>query len=35
MDVAFEEVTDGLWNIVLYRTVLGRLDGRTGQISAG
>ena len=35
VDVALEEVADGLWNIVFYRTVLGRLDERTRQISTG
>ena len=32
-DVALEEVDDGIWNIVYYTTLLGRLDERTGQIS--
>ena len=34
-DVGLEEITDGVWNIVYYRTVIGRLDERTGRISAG
>lgn len=34
-DVALEEVEDGCWNILFYRTVLGRVDLHTGQISAG
>jgi transposase InsO family protein len=34
-DVGLEEVTDGVWNIVYYRTVLGRLNERTGEITAG
>lgn len=34
-DVGLEEVTDGVWNVVYYATVLGRLDERSGQISAG
>jgi transposase InsO family protein len=34
-DIGLEEVTDGVWNIVYYRTVLGRLDERTGAITAG
>ena len=34
VDVALDEVADGVWNILFYRTVLGRLDVRTGLISA-
>jgi putative transposase len=34
-DIGLEEITDGVWNIVYYRTVLGRLDERTGRITAG
>ena len=34
-DVALEEVTDGVWNIVYYSTVLGRWDERSGHIIAG
>jgi putative transposase len=34
-DIGLEEVTDGVWNIVYYRTVLGRLDERTGDITSG
>lgn len=33
--VGLEEVADGVWNIVYYRTVLGRFDADTGTISAG
>jgi transposase InsO family protein len=33
-DVGFEEVADDVWNIVYYRTVLGRLDARAATISA-
>jgi transposase InsO family protein len=33
IDVALDEVADGLWDIVCYRTLLGRVDLRTGQIS--
>lgn len=33
--VGLEEVTDGVWNIVYYRTVLGRFDERTGTVTAG
>lgn len=32
-DVGLEEVDDGIWNIVYYRTLLGRLDERTRQIT--
>lgn len=32
-DIALEEVDDGLWNIVYYRTWLGRLDSRTGRLT--
>ncbi len=28
-DIGFEEVADGIWNIVYYRTLLGRMDERT------
>ena len=31
--IALEEVGDGLWNIVYYRTLLGRIDERTGRIT--
>jgi transposase InsO family protein len=34
-DIGLEEVADGLWNLLYYRTVLGRLDERTGTITAG
>lgn len=34
-DIGLEEITDGVWNIVYYRTVLGRLDERTRRITAG
>jgi putative transposase len=34
-DIGLEEVTDGIWNIVYYRTVLARLDERSGEITAG
>lgn len=33
--VGLEEVGDGLWNVLYYRTVLGRFDERTGTITAG
>ena len=32
-DIGLEEVGDGLWNIVYYRTLLGRLDERTLRIT--
>jgi transposase len=31
--VGLEEVADGLWDIVYYRTLLGRIDERTGRIT--
>jgi hypothetical protein len=34
-DVGLEPVADGVWNIVYYRTVLGRFNERTGTIAAG
>jgi transposase InsO family protein len=32
-DIGLEEVGDGVWSIVYYRTLLGRIDQRTGQIT--
>ncbi len=32
-DVGFEELGDAIWNIVYYRTLLGKLDERTGLIT--
>ena len=32
-DIALEEVDDGLWNLLYYRTLLGRFDDRSGQIT--
>lgn len=32
-DLGLEEIDDGLWNILYYRTLLGRLDQRTGKIT--
>jgi transposase InsO family protein len=32
-DIGLEEVSDGIWNIVYYRTLLGRIDERTGRIT--
>jgi putative transposase len=34
-DIGLEEITDGVWDLMYYRTVLGRLDERTGTITAG
>ncbi len=31
--IGLEEVADGLWNIVYYKTLLGRIDERTGRIT--
>lgn len=31
--VGFEEVDDGLWNVLFYRTLLGRFDQTTGLIT--
>jgi putative transposase len=31
--VGLEEVGDGVWNLVYYRTLLGKIDERTGQIT--
>jgi hypothetical protein len=31
--IALEEIADGVWNIVYYRTLLGRIDERTGRIT--
>jgi transposase InsO family protein len=32
-DIGLEEVAEGIWNIVYYRTLLGRMDERTRQIT--
>ena len=34
-DVGLEEVEDGIWNLLFYRTLLGRLDERTGTLLTG
>jgi hypothetical protein len=31
--IGLEEVGDGLWNIVYYKTLLGRIDERTRRIT--
>ncbi|HEU4762622.1 MAG TPA: integrase core domain-containing protein, partial [Gemmatimonadales bacterium] len=32
-DIALEEVDDGIWNLVYYRTLLGRVDVRSGLVT--
>ena len=32
--IGLEEVDDGIWNIVYYRTLLGRIDERTARITS-
>ena len=32
-DIGLEEVADGLWNLVYYQTLLGRIDVRSGQLT--
>ena len=32
-DIGLEEVADGLWNLVYYRTLLGRIDVRSGRLT--
>ena len=32
-DIALEEVGDGVWNIVYYSTLLGKIDERTSDIT--
>jgi hypothetical protein len=32
-DIALEEVSDGIWNIVYYSTLLGKIDERTARIT--
>lgn len=32
-DIGLEEVTDGIWNLVYYRTLLGRIDVRSGLLT--
>jgi hypothetical protein len=31
--IALEEIAEGVWNIVYYRTLLGRIDERSGKIT--
>jgi len=31
--IGLEAVDDGIWNIIYYTTLLGRLDERTGQVT--
>ncbi len=32
-DIALEQIEDGLWNLVFYKTSLGRYDEREGLIT--
>jgi len=32
-DIGLEEVDDGIWNLVYYRTLLGRIDVRSGRLT--
>ena len=32
-DIALEEVGDGIWNIVYYSTLPGKIDERTSRIT--
>ena len=32
-EVGLEEVGDGIWNIVYYTTLIGKIDARTLQIT--
>jgi putative transposase len=32
-DIGLDEIHDGIWNIVYYRTLLGRIDLRSGHLS--
>jgi putative transposase len=34
-DIGLEEIQDGIWNIVYYRTLLGRLDRHAGRVTSG
>jgi transposase InsO family protein len=34
-DLGLEEIDDGIWNLVYYRTLLGRIDVRSGLITTG
>jgi hypothetical protein len=31
--IGMEEIDDGIWNIVYYNTVVGRLNRKTGKIT--
>jgi hypothetical protein len=31
--IGLEEIGDGVWNLVYYRILLGKIDERTGQIT--
>jgi hypothetical protein len=32
-DIGLEEIGDGIWNIVYYSTLLGKIDERTARIT--
>ena len=32
-DIGLEEIADGIWNLVYYRTLLGRIDVRSGRVT--
>ncbi|HKI83821.1 MAG TPA: IS481 family transposase, partial [Candidatus Krumholzibacteria bacterium] len=32
-EIGLEEIDDGIWNIVYYNTILGRIDRQTGKIT--
>ena len=32
-DIGLEEVGDGIWNIVYYSTLIGKIDERTSRIT--
>jgi hypothetical protein len=34
-NIGLEPIDDGLWNILYYNTLLGRLSQRTGKITGG
>ena len=31
--IGLEAIDDGIWNIIYYTTLLGRLDERTGKVT--
>ena len=32
-EIGLEEIDDGIWNIIYYNTILGRIDRQTGKIT--